>query len=1230
MSRRFGRVVAFAAAIVLASVSLSAIRANAPAAVATSQLNRNFGHVPMSFEPNVGQVDKSARYISRGHGSTLFLTPDSAMIVVSHVPQTRRRPAISTAHELKPDSDMAKQIKSSALRIMFENASPKVVVEGESRLAGTSNYFMGKDAGKWRTRIPTFAKVRYRSLYPGIDLVFYGTEGHLEYDLIVAPGADPNRVRFAFDGASKLELDAAGDLEANVGSDKIVIHKPAIYQQARTTRKPINGGFRRFAHDRIGVEVAAYDKSSPLIIDPTVTYSSYLSGTGFDLVNWSAIDAAGDQYLTGLSCSSDFPETTGAYQKTNAGGCDAFVTELNPSGTELIYSTFLGGDLFDEGNGIAVDGSGAAYIVGETAGDFPTTSNAFQQTDPGLPVEGFVAKLSSDGSQLVYSSYLGGTAVPIAGEQDRAFGVAVPQQCTSDCDAYIVGQTSTCDFPTAGSPVQPQNAGYSMTGAGCAASLTNNPFDGYVTEFKPDGSGLIYSTYLGGKGGDATIAIAVDSTGQAYVTGSGDAYAGPENLPTSSGAAQPNFGGTTDAFAVKLSASGSQMVYSTFLGGSGYDQSQDIAIDSSGDAYVSGYTYSIDFPTFGSNVVEATAPSYLSGWLTKLNPSGGFAFSTYLGNLSSQPSERVALDSANNVYVAGWTNLPTGYPTVSPVQSTPAAAGVVLQSMDGGNTFNNSGFPLNVGSTGSHDIVVDISTTPHTVYVGTIRSGLFVSTDDGGSFAPTSFTGFVSAEYLDTNTSSPTLFFGSPAGLYKVTGQGQNISLTSITAPVALLGVDTTVNPSAIYAWAGGNQIQVSTDGGASFPTTIAMPMGTDPYSIARDPNTTTNTLYLGSNRGVLASINGAPFVQTNMNFSPAYQVIVDYNANPSIVYAGAITQGIVWSTDGFSSPVNFPLNVFFGNAQALDLDRTTNPATLYAGTANGVFISSDGGNTFANTGLGNDNPDINSIAIDPGSSNGIFASLFLDTTASVAEISSDGSQLLFSSLFGGSETGLDLGLDVATNGSIYLAGGTYAHDFPTTARAFQKMSSAQLSGFAANISTIVTPDGANRTAAPNGGTTITFSKVSSPGVTTATTSSTNPNPPAGYAPVSQYTDITTTASTTGTITVCLNYNPGQVFNASKLTLLHFVINGWVNVTTGNNTQQGIICGNVTSLSPFVIAQQLEPITLKDCKTPTWKTWEDPSFKNQGQCISFIVNEQVCGELKRDGLTEIERVLHCN
>jgi hypothetical protein len=1197
-----------------AAVSADALKAPVRSKAAIA---RNFGNLPLSFEPNRGQANSAARYIAHGRNSTVYLTPDAATIVVTHMPETASRRNVATASTRvggKPDSDILKQVRSSRLTMKFPGAAHPLKISGEGRLSGTANYFIGKDASQWRTKIPTYGRVRYASLYPGVDLVFYGTDGKLEYDLLVSPGADPSRVRLAFEGAKRLDLNSDGDLIASAGGDQIVIHKPIIYQLDGSRRKVISGGFVRLKHDQIGVQLAAYDHSRALTIDPTVTYSTYVSGSSFDIVNWSAIDNAGNQYLTGMACSGDFPVSSNPYQSTPGGGCDAFVTVLNPSGTALIYSTYLGGNLFDQANGIAVDGSGAAYVVGETAGDFPIApANAFQSTDPGLPIEGFVAKLSSDGSTLVYSSYLGGSSVPAPGFQDRAFGVAVPRGCASNCNAYVVGQTPACDFPTAGTPVQPKNAGYSASGPGCASSSTNNFFDAYVTEFSSDGTSLMYSTYLGGKGGEFGGAIAVDSAGDAFVTGLTDSFAGPASLPTTPNAAQPNFGGSTDAFAVKLSPTGSQILYSTFLGGSGYDVGQDITLDGAGDAYVSGYTYSIDFPVFGAHVLETTSPTAISGWLSELNPTGGFVFSTYVGNLSSQAAQRVALDGSGNIYVAGWTNVPGNVPApsafqaVNPVQSAPPPAGVVLQSTNNGSAFHNSGFPLDVGSAGSNDIKVDPSTSSpgHTVYVGTLRSGLFVSSDDGATFSQTSFTGLVGSEYLDTNTTPATLYFGSLSGLYSAVGT--TVSPTSITSPIALVGVDTTVNPSAIYVWNGpANRLDISTNGGQTFQPGIAMPSGTQPNSIARDPNT--NTIYLGSNRGVLASTGGAAFVQSN--WTPAYitQVIVDYNSNPSIVYATSPSQGVVWSKDGFNPTVNLPLGVFFGAAGALDLDRTTTPATLYAGTASGVFISRDGGQTYQTTQLGGGNPFITSIAIDPGSPNGIFAALFLDTTLSVAEISPDGSTLLFSSLFGGSETGVTEGLNVSSNGSIYLAGGTFAHDFPTTAGAFQPSSSAQLSGFAVNISNTTVGAGSNQTVSPNGGTTVT-GNTSSGGTTSAITNSTNPTNtplPAGETPASQFTDITSTATYSGLITVCLNYDPAQIVDAADLTLLHFQENQWANITTSNNTMMGVICGQVTSFSPFVIALQIQPATKNDCKGNSWQKWKHPSFKNQGQCIKFV------------------------
>jgi hypothetical protein len=1216
MSRVTSRILSGFLFSLVAVCCAAAVRADTPKAPVRSKaaIARNFGNLPLSFEPNRGQASPAARYTAHGRSSTVYLTPDGATIVVTHVPEAASRRNVATASTRvggKLVSDILKQVRSSRLTMKFPGAAHAVKISGEDRLSGTANYFIGKDAAQWRTKIPTYGKVRYASLYPGVDVVFYGTDGKLEYDLLVSPGADPSRVRLAFEGAKRIDLNPDGDLIASAGGDQIVIHQPVIYQLDGRNRKKISGGFVRLPHDQIGVRVASYDRARPLIIDPAITYAIYVSGSAFDTINWSTIDIAGDQYLTGMACSGDFPTSSGAHQTSPGGGCDAYVTELNPSGTELIYSTFLGGNMFDQGNGIAVDGSGAVYVVGETAGNFPIApANAFQSTDPGLPIEGFVAKLSSDGSKLIYSSYLGGSQA-FPGAQDRAFGVAVPQGCGGpNCNAYVVGQTPACDFPTAGTPVQAKNAGYSMSGPGCLSSQTSNPFDAYVAEFSSDGTSLVYSTYLGGKGGDFGGAIAVDSAGDAFVTGLTDEAFGAPTLQTTPGAAQPNFGGTADAFAIKLNPTGSQLLYSTFLGGSGFDLGQDITLDGSGDAYVCGLTYSADFPIFGAHVLQPTLTNF-SGWLSELNSTGGFVFSTYFGNLSSQAAQRVALDGSGNIYVAGWANIPSNVPSpyafqaVNPVQAAPSPSGVVLQSTDNGSTFHNSGFPLDVGS--ANHLTVDASTSNpgHTVYVGTLRGGLFVSTDDGNTFSPTSITGAVFSADLDTNATPPTLYVGASTGFYSVVGT--TVSPTSFTTPFATLGIDTTASPSTIYVQdATVNRLDTTVDGGHTFQAGISIPAGTKANSIARDPNT--GTLYLATNRGVLTSTGGAPFVQTILNWTTVSQVLVDYNSSPSIVYATTQNNGVVWSTDGFNATVNQPLGPFFSGVGDLDIDRTTTPATVYAGTGNGVFFSTNGGQSYHTTQLGGGNPFINAIAIDPGSPNGIFANLFLDTTPSIAEISPDGSTLLFSSLFGGSETGITEGLNVASNGSIYLAGGTFAHDFPTTLGAFQPGSSAQFSGFALNISNTAVGTGSNQTAMPNGGTTVT-GNTSSGGTTSATTSSTNPinTPlPPGETAVSQYTDITTTASYTGLITVCINYNPAQTVDTADLSLLHFQENQWANITTGNNTMTGVICGQVTSSSPFVIALKIQPITMNDCKSGSWQKWKNPSFKNQGQCIKFV------------------------
>ncbi len=613
------------------------VPAEAPAAMRaeTEQRARKaYGKLGVSFEENRGQTDRRVRYLARHGGATVFLANDEAAFVL-RAPESHD----SAAGE-KPSPGRA---KSHAVRMKFEGANPRAEVSGERELSGRVNYFRGNDPSKWRTNVRTYGAVRYRGLYEGVDLVYYGNErGEMEYDLVVAPGADPSRISLKIEGAKSLEVDAAGDLVINTPAGEMRQRKPTVYQEVNGARREVAGGYVAEPDGSVRFALGEYDRSAPLVIDPVLEYSTYLGGSKYEEGHSIAVDPAGNAYVTGLTRSFDFP-TVNPVQGTRGGssddftGSDAFVTKLNAAGNALVYSTYLGGSNYDNGFAIAVDSAGNAYVTGATASsDFPT-ANPMQSTNNSFFGTAFVAKLNAAGNALVYSTYLGG------GHVDRGSGIAVD----SAGNAYVTGGTVSSNFPT----VNPAQG--TMHGSG----------DAFVAKLNAAGSALIYSTYLGGGGEDAGSGIAVDAAGNAYVTGTTRSFDFPTVNPIQS-TNSSNFG---TAFVAKLNAAGSAFVYATYLGGHDETLGFGIAVDAAGNAYVTGLTLASDFPTvhpIQTDRVDSDA------FVTKLNAAGSaFIYSTYLGGGVGDVGTGIAVNPAGEVYVTGYTNSPN-FPTVNPVQST--------------------------------------------------------------------------------------------------------------------------------------------------------------------------------------------------------------------------------------------------------------------------------------------------------------------------------------------------------------------------------------------------------------------------------------------------------------------------------------------------------------------------------------------------------------------------------
>ena len=564
------------------------VQSAAGPAPAKQRLVESYGRLPLSFELNQGQTDRRAKFLSRAHGYTLFLNSTEAVLSLKrydagHPRAENPKRALfrhAVSHQRRENASVAGD-SSAVLRMKLVGANPAPVVAGVDELPGKSNYFIGNDPAKWRTNIPTYRKVKYQNLYPGVDLLYYGNQRQLEYDFVVAPGADPKAIRLDIQGADKTEIDAEGNLVLKIEADQIRLHKPLVYQDANGARQEISGGFVLEDNHQVSFDIAAYDAAKPLVIDPVLVYSTYLAGSVDNACDLITVDSLGNAYASGSTSSTDFPVTDNALQTTKkapaADRRDAFVAKLNPDGTALVFATYLGGSLNEDiTGGIAVDSSGSVHVTGHTfSTDFPTTDGAFQKTTDlrgcgtganKSPCSGiFVAQLNPTGSALVYSTYLGGT-------DDSVGGLDVD----SSGNTYVTGATSDDTFPH--TPGVFQTSFAPTTGA-----------KAFVTKLNPAGTALVYSTFLGGGDDQSGNDIHVDSAGNAYVTGTTTST----DFPTTPGAFQralvPGNCGTVskpspcpDAFVSKLNPAGTALVFSTYLGGGRRDEGTTVAIDSSG------------------------------------------------------------------------------------------------------------------------------------------------------------------------------------------------------------------------------------------------------------------------------------------------------------------------------------------------------------------------------------------------------------------------------------------------------------------------------------------------------------------------------------------------------------------------------------------------------------------------------------------------------------------------
>lgn len=638
------------------------------------------------------------------------------------------------------------QHKPILLEMRLTGARP-AKPEGRHRVGGEINYLVGPSS-RWRRNVPGYSEVGYQHVYPGTDLVFHGRQGRLEYDFLVAPRADPSGIQVEWKGAKSLRIDDRGDLIISAGNGEVQWDAPVIYQKTGALPRSVSGGFRLLGRNRVGFRLDEYDHTLPLVIDPSLGFSTLLGGmvpnplpAEYDVQTASrgmALDSQGNVYITGMSKSMTLPVTAGAYQTAFAGSTtaqvsgDAFVAKLTPTGS-LVYLTYLGGRYDDVAFGIAVDSSGSAYVTGYTnSPDFPTTNGAFQTRYAGgsatafFLIEGdaFVTKLSPDGKSLVYSTYLGGA------QDDAGFGVAVD----SAGNAYVSGSTQSPAFPV--TTAAPQ-ARYGGTGGQAIFPLFGQPVvsagDAFIAKLNSSGTALVYSTFLGGSNDDAATSIAIDGTGAAYI---GGYTLSSSNFPVTQGAFQTQYGGTGttsnyffnlgDGFVAKLNPAGSAFVYVTYIGGTGDDSVNSLTVDSTGAVYGTGSSTSSNFPLTSGAFQNSLAGPYSvpltidvvygDAVVFKLNPAGSsLVFSSYCGGSGDDAGMGIALDSGGNVLVAGFTSSPD-FPVTQNAAQGVLGAPSYLNGSHNDHTFGN-GFLLELTPNGARQYATYLG--------GSVDNGLF-------------------------------------------------------------------------------------------------------------------------------------------------------------------------------------------------------------------------------------------------------------------------------------------------------------------------------------------------------------------------------------------------------------------------------------------------------------------------------------------------------------------------
>ncbi len=891
-----------------------------------------FGRLPMGFEENRGQTNREVKFLSHGTGYELFLTPEEAVLALQ-----RSKPAdMSPTHRaaaLKALRGKAHTVQASVLRLRLAGANPAPEIAGVNELPGRTNYFIGNNPKDWHADIPSYARVKYSDIYPGVDLVFYGNQRQLEYDYVVAPGADPKAIALDVTGARKLRINAQGNLLMNVPGGMVELMKPVVFQESNGGRRQVDASYALSRDHRVHFVVAEYDQSKPLIVDPILNYSTYLGGSAFGDVGFGiAVDAGGDAYIAGQTFSTTFPTLNGYANEPQVGNTNGavFVTELNPLGTQEIYSTYLIGNGGEGAYGVAVD-STYVYVTGYTfSTNFPTPNGYIQSplgSNPGGT--GFLAKINSAApggtNSLIYSTYVGGTN----GDYCNVVAVDSSQQ------AYVTGISFTSGLTMPG--------GYQTTlNASGEGNAFVERFDTTQTG-SPSTPSLIYGTYLGGSGtyagnyfpyGDQGFGIAADSSSNAYISGTTTSTDFPvKNSATGLGTFPANnTEGTT--FVAEISTAvanngANSLLYSTFLGGQTVETSTVLALGPSNVAYVTGSTQSTNFPVT-AGAYNSTPTTVGVVFVSKINPSLGATSLTYsatIGGNGGDESYGIQVDSSGNAYVAGGTGSPNFPITPGALQSsfaTGAADSGFLFELNPGNSGTNqlvySTYLGGSGSINGNDVAyaIGLDTSANAYVTGETFSTNFPVYPNPGAFQ-TSLTGSdaasIGAAFVTKLTLTPTVTV-SPTSIAFGTvligaNSTQTVTVTNNTGLAFPLTYQTQTGNSGDFVPAPGGANPCPASGGmmaaSNTPCTINVTftpsvngaessnlvVGYSPYGI-----TSSQTVALtGTGTNVAFSVTPATltFAGQLVTTSSASQPITLTNSGPAAV---AFTTGLTDSTD--------------------------------------------------------------------------------------------------------------------------------------------------------------------------------------------------------------------------------------------------------------------------------------------------------------------------------------------